>query len=81
VIGKSRVQKRFSTRDLGNFDDWRFKSNPKELKFCRHDHKGLVNMSTDGIDESLHSLGEIEEFRPKTGVFFRMPRTLIRVIS
>ena len=33
VIGKSRVQKRFSARDLGNFDDWRFKSNPKELKF------------------------------------------------
>jgi len=81
VIGKSRVQKRFSARDLGNFDDWRFESNPKELKFCRHDHKGLVNMSTEGIDESLHGLGEIEEFRQKTGVFFRTPRTLIRVIS
>jgi hypothetical protein len=47
---------------FGNFDDWRVKSSPKELKFCRHDHKGLVNMSTEGIDESLHGLGGIEEF-------------------
>ena len=69
MIGKSRVQKRFSARDLGNFDDWWFESNPKELKFCRHDHKGLVNMSTERIDESLHGLGGIEEFPSKNGIF------------
>ena len=71
MIGKNRVQKRFSARDLRNFDDWRFKSNPKELKFCRHDHKGLVNTSTEGIDESLHGLGGIEEIPSKNGVFSR----------
>ena len=81
MIRNNRVQKRFSAHDLGNFDDWRIKSNPKELKFCRHDHKGLVNMSTKGIDESFHGLGGMEEFRAKTGVFFRTPRTLIRVNS
>ena len=32
-------------------------------------------MSTEGIDESLHGLGGIEEFRAKTGLFFRTPRT------
>ena len=31
-------------------------------------HKGLVNMSTEGIDESLHGLGGIEEFQNKNGV-------------
>ena len=36
-----------------------------------HDHKGLVNMSTEGIDESLHGLGGIEEFPSKNGVFSR----------
>src|SRR6185312_1916466 len=47
------------------------KSSPKELKLCRHDHKGLVNMSTEGINESLHGLGGIEEFTSKNGVFSR----------
>ena len=28
-------------------------------------------MSTEGIDESLHGLGGIEEFPSKNGVFFR----------
>ena len=65
----------FQPATFENFDDWRVKSSPKELKFCRHDHKGLVNMSTEGIDESLHGLGGIEEFRAKTGLFFRTPRT------
>ena len=59
----------FQPATFGNFDDWRVKSSPKELKFCSHDHKGLVNMSTEGIDESLHGLGGIEEFRAKTRVF------------
>ena len=39
------------------------------LKFCRHDHKDLVNIPTKGIDESLHGLGGIEEFPSKNGVF------------
>ena len=41
----------------------------KPYKFCRHDHKGLVNMSMEGIDESLHGLGGIEEFPSKNGIF------------
>ena len=59
----------FHPATFGNFDDWRIKSSPKELKFCRHDHKGLVNMSTEGIDESLHGLAGIEEISSKNGVF------------
>ena len=37
----------------------------------RHDHKGLVNMTTEGIDESLHGLGGIEEIPSNIGVFSR----------
>ena len=62
MIGKTESRNIFPARDLGNFDDWRINSSPKELKFRRHDHKGLVNMSTEGIDELLHGLGGIEEF-------------------
>ena len=58
-----------SPRPFGNLDDWEIKSSPKELKICRHDHKDLVNMFTEGIDESLHGLGEIEEFSSNNGVF------------
>ena len=54
-------------------DDRVAKSSPKLTKFCRHDHKGLVNMSTEGIDESLHGLGEIE-ILSKIGVFSRTPK-------
>ena len=54
---------------FGKLDDWRIKTSPKGLKFCRHDHKDLVNISTKGIDESLHGLGGIEEFPSKNGVF------------
>ena len=43
-------------------------------KFCRHDHKGLVNTSTEGIDELLHGLGEIDEILSKIGVFSRTPK-------
>ena len=42
---------------------------PKGLKFCRHDHKDLVNIPTTGIDELLHGLGGIEEKPSKNGVF------------
>ena len=62
MIGKTECINDFQPATFGNFDDWRIKSSPKELKFCRHDHKGLVLMSTEGIDESLHDLGGIEEF-------------------
>ena len=47
------------------------KSSPKLTKFRRHDHKGLVNTSTEGIDELLHGLEEIDEIRSKIGVFLR----------
>ena len=74
VIGRilsKRKNRFFSPRSLEKLDDWRIKSSPKELKFCRHDHKDLVNISTEGIDESLHDLGGIEEFPSKNGVFSR----------
>ena len=73
MLGRTESRNAFQPATFGIFDDWRVKSSPKELKFCRHDHKGLVNMSTEEIDESLHGLGGIEEFRGKTGVFFRTP--------
>ena len=57
---------------FGKLDDWRIKTSPKELKFCRHGHKDLVNIPTKRIDESLHGLGEIEEFPSKNGVFSKM---------
>ena len=50
------------------------KSSPNLTKFCRHDHKGLVNTSTEGIDELLHGLGEINEILSKIGVFSRTPK-------
>ena len=37
------------------------KRGPKPTKFCRHDYKDLVNMSTEGIEESLHEKRGIEE--------------------
>ena len=56
---------------LEELDDRRIKSHPKLTKLRRHDHKGLVNMSTEGIDELLHGLGGIDEIRNKIGVFSR----------
>ena len=50
------------------------KSSPNLTKSCRHDHKGLVNTSTEGIDELLHGLGEIDEILSKIGVFSRTPK-------
>ena len=47
------------------------KSSSNLTKFRKHDHKGLVNMSTEGIDELLHGLGEIDEILSKIGVFSR----------
>ena len=66
---------------FGKHNDWRIKSSPKELKFCRDDHKDLVNIPTKGIDESLHGLGGIKEFSSKNGVFFRTQKASIRKSS
>ena len=65
-----RAQKQiFQPAILEELNDRKAKSRPNLTKFCRHDHKGLVNMSTEGINESLHGLGGIEEFPSKNGVF------------
>ena len=80
MIGKNsvRVQKRFSSPRLAQkLDDRRIKSSPNLTKICRHDHKGLVNMTTEGIDESLHGLGGIEEIPSKIGVFSRTQKLRI----
>ena len=61
----------FQLATLEKLDDRRAKSSPNLTKFCRHDHKGLVNISTEGIDESLHDLGGIEGLPSKNGVFSR----------
>ena len=47
------------------------KQGSKPTKFCRHDHKDLVNKSTEGIEESLHEKGGIEEIPSKNGVLSR----------
>ena len=60
-----------SPRSFEKLDDRVTKSSPNLTKFCRHDHKGLVNTSTEGIDKSLHGLGGIEEIPSKNGVFSR----------
>ena len=65
----------FQPASFGNLDDWKIKPSPKGLKFCRHDHKDLVNIPTKGIDELLHGLGGIEEFPSKNGVFSRTQKT------
>ena len=71
VKGKTESGNALQPASFGNFDDWRIKSSPKELKFCRHDHKDLVNMSAKGIDESLHEMGGIADISSKNGVFSR----------
>ena len=55
-------------------DDRVVKSSPNITKICKHDHRGLVNTSTEGIDELLHGLGEIDEILSKIGVFSRTPK-------
>jgi len=74
-----RAQKRiFQPAILEELNDRKAKSRPNLTKFCRHDHKGLVNMSTEGINESLHDLGGIEEFSSKNRVFSKNAKTSIR---
>ena len=69
-----------SPRSFKKLDDRVTKSSPNITKFRRHDHKGLVNTSTEGIDELLHGLGEIGEIRSKIGVFSR-PQKLRFVVT
>ena len=71
VIGKSNPTQKlcFCSRFDPRLDDWRIKTSPNLTKFCRHDHKDLVNIPTKRIDESLHGLGGIQEFPSKNGVF------------
>ena len=65
-----RAQKQiFQPAILEELNDRKAKSRPNLTKFCRHDHKGLMNMSTEEINKSLHGLGGIEEFPSKNGVF------------
>ena len=59
---------------LEELDDRWTKSRPKLTKLHRHDHKGLVNMSTEEIYELLHGFGGIVEIRSKIGVFSRMQK-------
>ena len=53
------------------------KSSPNLTKLCRHDHKRLVNTSTEGIDESLHGLGGIAGLVSKNGVLSRTQKLRI----
>ena len=72
MLGKTETREVFQTVFFGKLDDRGAKSSPNLTKFCRHDHKRLVNTSTEEIDDSLHGLGGIEELRGKIGVFPRM---------
>ena len=74
MIAKLCPETYFQPVILEELDDRRTKSRPKFTKLHRHDHKGLVNMSTEGIDELLHGLGGIDEIRSKIGVFSRMQK-------
>ena len=67
MLGKSETREVFLARIFDKLNDRRTKSCPNLAKLCRHDHKGLVNISTKGIDESLHGLGGIDEFPSKNG--------------
>ena len=46
-----------------------------------HDHKGLVNLSMEGINELLHEMGGIEEYPSKNGVFSKTQEFSIRKSS
>ena len=50
----------------------------KPTKFCKHDHKDLVNMSTKEIEESLHVEGGIEKYRARTGFYQELEKLRLR---
>jgi len=74
VLGRTLSRNIFQAAFFQELDDRVAKSSPNLTKFCRHDHKGLVNTSTGGIDELLHAMGGIDEILSKIGVFSRMPK-------
>ena len=71
MLDETESRNVFQPAFFRKLDDRVTKSSPNLTKFRRHDHKGLVNTSTEGIDELLHGLGEIGKIRSKTGVFSR----------
>ena len=74
MLGRTLSRNVFQPALFQELDDRVAKSSPNLTKFCRHDHKGFVNTSTEGIDELLHGLGEIDEILSKIGVFSRTPK-------
>ena len=74
MLGRTLSRNVFQPAFFQELDDRVAKSSPNLTKFCRHDHKGLVNTSTEEIDELLHDLGEINEILSKIGVFSRTPK-------
>ena len=71
VLDETETRNAIQPAFFRKLDDRVTKSSPNLTKFRRHDHKGLVNTSTEGIDELLHGLGEIDEIQSKIGVFSR----------
>ena len=67
----------FQPATLDELNDRKAKSCPKITKLCRHDHKGLVNTSTEGIDESLHGLEGITGLVSKNGISSRTQKLRI----
>ena len=66
MLGRTESRNAFQPATFEKLNDSRIKTSPNLTRICRHVHKGLVNMSTEGIDESLHEMGGIEEFPSKT---------------
>ena len=74
MLDETESRKAFQPAFFRKFDDRVTKSSPNLTKFRSHDHKRLVNTSTEGIDELLHGLREIDEILSKIGVFSRTPK-------
>ena len=71
MLDETESRNAFQPAFFRKLDDRVTKSSPNLTKIRRHDYKGLVNTSTEGIDELLHGLGEIDKIQSKTGVFSR----------
>ena len=74
MLDETESRNAFQPTFFQELDDRVTKSSPNLTKICRHDHKRLENTSTEGIDELLHGLGEIDEILSKIGVFSIMPK-------
>ena len=63
-----RAQKRFfQPATFGNLNDWRIKSNPKELKFWGNEDDDFKNTSPKDFNEGPHGLRGIEEIGARAG--------------